>query len=232
MRRVRRICAIMLYSFVLFGLGVFTCLKAEEFFYPGDKLYLENQKKNENAGNESLQGAVPYGTHENPENRNTDETVMKEEELPVSFLEPQAVTANTVYLIDSYDQIKEQSRKEQVPAPDKYIGLNREQLIQALEEYQKSPSLEDLEKGFVSVELVSFSPQQVVVKKNYEKHDGFYLLNENNSVVVYDKSMLHKFMNTGIEMDDLPTALQMEIIQNKFVETEMDLYHFLESYSS
>ena len=39
-------------------------------------------------------------------------------------------------------------------------------------------------------------------------------------------------MDTGIETKDLPKELQDEIMQMKYIEDEMELYHFLESYSS
>lgn len=226
----KRILGIMLYSCILFGFGFFACIKAEEYFYPGneqyteqikhEKLYQENQ--DETTLQENLDAISSF----------QDERTFPQQEIPVAYTQKQALTANTVYVVDSYDRVKDISTTQRVAAPDKYIGLNREQLKQALEEYQESPSLEDLEKGFVSAELVSFSPEKVVIKKNYEKYDGFYLINENNMIVVYDKSMQHKFMNTGIDINALPQDLQLEIIRKKFMETEMDLYHFLESYSS
>ena len=51
-------------------------------------------------------------------------------------------------------------------------------------------------------------------------------------MVVYDKTLDHVYMNTGIRMEELPVSLQEEIHYMKYVETEEELYHFLESYSS
>ena len=39
-------------------------------------------------------------------------------------------------------------------------------------------------------------------------------------------------MNTGIRTEDLPQVLQDEIMRMKYIETENELYNFLESYSS
>ena len=117
--------------------------------------------------------------------------------------------------------------------PDKYIGLSRERLEEEIKEYGESPSLPDLEKGFQNIELVSFSPTKVVVRKYYEKEEeGYFLVNENNTVVVYDKSLSHVYMDTGIKTDELPWNVQSEIMCMKYIETEGELYHFLESYSS
>ncbi len=40
------------------------------------------------------------------------------------------------------------------------------------------------------------------------------------------------YMNTGIRMEALPQSLQDEIMLMKYIETENELYNFLESYSS
>ena len=39
-------------------------------------------------------------------------------------------------------------------------------------------------------------------------------------------------MNTGIRMESLPQTLQDEIMVMKYIETENELFDFLESYSS
>ena len=112
-------------------------------------------------------------------------------------------------------------------------GLTREELQQELELYEKSPSLTDQEEGLSGVELLSFSGDRVVVRKNYEKaEEGYYLVCEDHKVVVYDRSLTHMYLNTGILLENLPWELQNEIIHMKLIRTESELYHFLESYSS
>ncbi len=71
------------------------------------------------------------------------------------------------------------------------------------------------------------------MRKSYERMDeGFFLINENHYVVVYDKTLTHIYMNTGIRMESLPQTLQDEIMVMKYIETENELFDFLESYSS
>ena len=65
-----------------------------------------------------------------------------------------------------------------------------------------------------------------------EAYTGFYLVNEKNYVVVYCDDMKTIYMNTNITLDSLPDKLKQEIIQNKYIATEEELYNFLESYSS
>lgn len=119
--------------------------------------------------------------------------------------------------------------------PDKFIGLSRDKLVDEIEEYNRNPSLTDLEQGFTYMELVSFSPARVVVKKSYELEEeekGFFLLNENHYVVVYDHSLSRVYMDTEILVENLPESLQEEILNMKFVENEKELYQFLETYTS
>ena len=120
-------------------------------------------------------------------------------------------------------------------APDKFIGLDRDKLVQEIKEYNQNPLLTDLEKGFDYMELVSFSSERVVVRKSYdfeEEEKGFFLLNENHYVVVYDQSLSYVYMNTDIVVEELPDSLQEEILNIKYVKDEGELYNFLESYSS
>lgn len=85
------------------------------------------------------------------------------------------------------------------------------------------------------MELISFSSEKVVVRKSFEpeqEEKGFFLLNENHYVVVYDHQLSQVYMSTDILVEELPEKLQNEILNMKFIEDEGELYNFLESYSS
>lgn len=145
------------------------------------------------------------------------------------------ISADTQYIIEEVDLQKGTSVETKWKTPDKYIGMNRQRFVKEMELYQQSPSLTDQELGFVSVEVVSFSKERVVIRKNYifkELCTSFYLVNEKNYVVVYCDDLRTVYMNTNIMLDSLPDALKQEIIQNKYIATEEELYNFLESYSS
>lgn len=211
MKFIKRISLFFIYPISMFSLGFASNMAIMEYFYPG-------------GDQESIQ------TEENP--------VVEEKEQPqieVSVNEEPVVTANTQYILQEYDALNKQINEEETNAPDKYMGLNREKLVEEIESYNQNPSLTDLEKGFIYMELVSFSGKRIVVRKSYEPVEetkGFFLLNENHYVVVYNKSLSDVYMNTDILVEELPQKLQEEIINMKFVEDEGELYNFLESYSS
>lgn len=206
MRFVKRVSLFFLYSVFMLGIGFCVSLFLQDYFYPGKEQLKDNTT----------------------ENRTGTEVPVKEVVSAGEII----LSADTKYIVRSLDvESGKESEAEEVP-PDKFIGLTREKLEEEIREYDKSPSLSDLEKGFTHMELLSFSPSRVVVRKSYKKEEGFFLLNENHYVVVYDKNLTRIYMNTGILAKSLPEKVQGEILHMKYIENESELYHFLESYSS
>ncbi len=159
----------------------------------------------------------------------------QEQVITASAEDNQVISADTQYIIQEVDLRRDTSVETQWKVPDKYIGMDRRGFIREMELYQQSPSLKDQELGFVSVEVVSFSKAKVVIRKSYlfrEAYTSFYLVNEKNYVVVYCDDLKTVYMNTNIMVDSLPDKLKQEIIRNKYIATEEELYNFLESYSS
>ena len=207
MKFVKRISLFFIYPLSMFAIGFASNMMMMDYFYP-------NNLKRENA--------------------KAQEMPVKEQ-MPVSVMDTPVVTANTRYVIQEYNALNGQLTQNEETAPDKFIGLDRTKLAQEIENYNKKPSLTDQEKGFTFMELVSFSSDNVVVKKSYEKQEaanGFFLLNENHYVVVYDHELSGIYMNTNILVEELPEKLQNEIIHMKYIQDEGELYNFLESYSS
>lgn len=61
---------------------------------------------------------------------------------------------------------------------------------------------------------------------------GYYLIEENEMVSVYQADQTTLYETTGISMNLLPEKLQEEIREGKYVKSELELYSFLENYSS
>lgn len=207
MKFVKRISLFFIYPLSMFAIGFASNMLMMDYFYPNN-LKRDNTKAQE----------MPV-----------------KEQMPVSVMDTPVVTANTRYVIQEYNVLNGQLKQNEETAPDKFIGLDRTKLAQEIENYNTKPSLTDQEKGFTFMELVSFSNDKVVVKKSYEKQEvakGFFLLNENHYVVVYDSELSGIYMNTNILVEELPEKLQNEIIHMKYIQDEGELFNFLESYSS
>ncbi|MBD5542957.1 MAG: hypothetical protein HDR01_01605 [Lachnospiraceae bacterium] len=164
-----------------------------------------------------------------------EETVdTAKQEIPVSS-QKATTTADTIYVIESYDHGTEETTEKEETIPDQYIGKTREELEDIIAAYSDAPSLSDLEKGFASMELKSFSPNRLVVTKNYYsdlKNENFYLLVENEYINVYYSDLKTVYLYTDILLSDLPEDIQQDILNKKYIESEEELYNFLESYSS
>lgn len=210
MKFVKRISLFFIIPMGMYSLGFYSHMRLQEEFYPNR--YAVEQNREEQPGSSAQTQVI--------------QTAQREE---------QVICADTQYVIEEVDLQKETSVETKWKVPDKYIGMDRESFVKAMELYQRSPSLKDQELGFVSVEVVAFSRERVVIRKNYiykELCTSFYLVNEKNYVVVYCDDLRTVYMNTNILLDSLPDALKQQIIQKKYIATEEELYNFLESYSS
>ena len=147
----------------------------------------------------------------------------------------QLIDADTHFYVEEVDLRRNSVIETEWELPDKYIGMNRESFVEAMDEYELTPPLSELERGFVSLEVKSFSEKQVVVQMNYSytmPSTSFYIMAEKHTIVVYCDDKKTLYMKTNIKLDSLPDILQYKIINGMFVEDEKTLYYFLESYSS
>lgn len=214
MKLVRRISLFLVISVVMLGIGGYTTLKAEQFFYPNRYHPTERvkQEKQENKKSETAEIQI----------------------IEAAVEDKSVVTADTRYLIEEIDLTRGSVNEREENIPVKYIGLDREEMLEELKAYDNNPPLTELERGFQTIELTAFSKDHVVVCKYYkEKEDkGFYLMVADHFIVVYEQDKKTLYMNTDILLENLEVDLQAEIMKGKYIESEEELYHFLESYSS
>ncbi len=230
MKLVKRISLFMVLSVVMLGLGGWGALKAEDFFYPNRYSYnREMPGKREKTENLSQQSAKTAGSDDKEEEEKEAEQVIE-----AAAADNPVVTADTLYLVETVDLNKGTVTETQETVPVMYIGLNRDELLEALSSYDENPPLTEQEQGFETIELSSFSKDRVVVCKYYKEKEpeGFYLMVADHFIVVYHEDKSTLYMNTDILLDLLPDSLQREIMEGKYVASEEELYLFLESYSS
>ena len=210
MRLWKKISIYFIYPACMLALGLFAGLSVQEFFYPN-----RQQSRQE----------------ETAESREMETNVS----LEAAGGQEQVITADTRYVVERFDLTDSSRTEEEEPLPEQYIGMNREQFVDACEVYEASPSLEDQNRGFLSMYVERFSAEEVVVRKNYEsstRPEEFYLAVENNYVVVYEADKKTRFMSTGFPVQSLSDELAEELLNFKYVGSEAELYDFLESYSS
>lgn len=239
MKSVKRISLFVLYPLFMLGIGFYAGVESAPLF-------------SREGGREqnSFTGGLPVATEKpSPEPSPTpvpvtddafdygivqEESGTKEDAEEVLFL-PETLCVDTEYVLEETDVLNHTVVETTWRLPNKYVGMNREQFMQAMDVYEAFPPLSELERGFVGLEVLSFSRARVVVQMNYkyvQPSASFYLAVYDNKVIVYLEDRETVYIETEIMLDSLPPQLQQNIIEMMWIENEEKLYDFLENYSS
>lgn len=241
MKFIKRIGLFLSVAGIMFGAGSYLTIKAERFFYPNryesNRLAKENSDGYDYKSGKRTDSLNDAGNKEKSDDAggDDDEGIVEEQVIEAIVDDDLVVTADTIYLVEEVNLADGTVTEKEEPIPGKYIGLDRESLINELASYESTPALSDLQKGFESIELTMFSKNKIVVCKYYRKEEeeqGYYLMVEDHYVVVYEQDGKTLYMTTEILLENLEESLQTEIIRGKYMEDEQSLYNFLESYSS
>lgn len=207
MKFVKRISYFFVIPIFFLGLGIMLGIWGVRFFYPGSSAgeYQTRQESGNDA--DSIAAAV------------SEETLC----------------ADTKYVLEETDILRNTTVETSWQIPHKYIGMNRERFLESMELYAANPPLSEVERGFVGLEVLSFSREKVVIRMDYryvQPSESFYLAVKDHEVVVYLEDRSTLYINTGISLDHLPEKIQLQIMDMLFVPDEEELYDFLETYSS
>lgn len=214
MKVIKGIGLFFVYPALMLFLGFVGGVRATRFFYPGETTRTRFAEETE--AESSTRGDV-------------------EDELRQVSGRKETLSADTEYVLQEVDVLRQTTVETTWKLPGNYIGMDRENFLSAMKNYENYPPLSELERGFVSLEVLSFSRERVVVRMNYQyvqPGDNFYLTVQNHEVVVCLEDRETVYINTGILLETLPEELQLEIINMLYVEGEGNLYNLLESYSS
>lgn len=223
MKVLKGISLFFVYPMAVFCMGVWCGVETEHFFYPGKPLGAQEQSMKREI---AVQMSSDVSKSKEP---------FAESESVAASTGEETLCADTEYILEEVDVLKNTSVEIAKNLPEQYFGLNREQFIAALEEYEFAPPLSEQKRGFEGLEVISFSRERVKVRMRYryvQPGEGFYLVAENHEIVVYLEDKETVYMNTGILLDSLPEKLQQDIIKMYYIEGEGNLYNFLETYSS
>ena len=144
-------------------------------------------------------------------------------------------TCDTVCIYENIDKKDGSVSMEEEALPVKYIGLNREELETMLAQDSLAPTLEEKQKGFKSQHLELFSADKIKVLRIYDTAQGatgFYIMEVNGEICVYEHDTETLYFKTGLHAESLPAEVRHELREGKFMDSELQVYHFIESYSS
>lgn len=236
MKFVKGISLFFVVPFVILALGIWIGVEVTHFFYPGEQQ--SNVTKKEWVIQEQERKVMPkMPESQTTEHQTAEQAPIAKEQKTITEVstKEETLSVDTEYVLEETDIMSGSVVETTWKLPDKYIGLDRAQFLEAMEAYEMFPPLAEMERGFVDLEVLSFSRERVVVQMNYQylqPSSSFYLAVRNNEVVVYLEDKETIYINTGILLDALPEEMQMEIMQMIWIEDEQSLYNFLEAYSS
>lgn len=144
-------------------------------------------------------------------------------------------TCDTICIYENIDKKDGSISMEEERIPAKYIGLKREELEAALAEDSLVPTLEEKEKCFKSQHLELFSAEKIKILRIYDttkELTGFYIMEVDGEICVYEQDKTTLYFRTGLRSENLPADVRYEVQKGKFMDTELQVYHFIESYSS
>ncbi|MCX4296356.1 MAG: hypothetical protein OSJ73_04910 [Lachnospiraceae bacterium] len=144
-------------------------------------------------------------------------------------------TVDTVCIYENIDKKDGSVFMEEEKIPIKYIGLNREELETMLAQDSLAPTLEEKQKGFKSQHLELFSADKIKVLRIYDTTQGefgFYIMEVEGEVCVFEYDKKTLYFKTGLHPESLPAEVRYELQEGKFMDNELQVYHFIESYSS
>lgn len=145
------------------------------------------------------------------------------------------VKPSTKYTLETYDLKTNTTQKQELNPPAALVGLTREQVVEYLATYMQDMPLSEYNKGLIGYELISFSEEEIVIKKTYNKDfvpSMFYVAIKDGKVIVYNSDQKSVFKYTEIEAKNLPEEDRIALIRGIYVNSEDELYSLLESYSS
>ena len=150
------------------------------------------------------------------------ESSLEEEQSKEARPASQMITGSTKCTIEEYDRNTGDLKEATTFAADNLIGMDRQEL---------TTFLQNSNTAYYRYSLVAFSPEHVVIRQSRTLYGTYYLVEEDGKVTVYKGDKKTLFEPTEILVSSLPEGVQEEIRQGKFIDTEEELYNFLENYS-
>lgn len=159
----------------------------------------------------------------------------KENIIEANTASENKITNRTELVIEYYNRKDGTTQEEVENMPAEYIGLQRDELVDYLAKYEEDPTIDDIQEGFEKYQVLSFSDEQVVLRKIFYPPSvtyKYYLVEENGCVTAYYIDKKTVFEYTNIVVDTLPDDIKKQVQKGKYIVDVDSLYDFLENYSS
>lgn len=219
---------VFLYCCSIFGMLTLVVVANYVCYHSAVKQFSKQQRSYEQELSEKMESQVARQVEEQWE--------QSEEQKDVEVDNTQVkLGVDTVYQVENYDVVKDQTTTEYLILPEELVGYDREQTDEYFKKYMNNLPVEEFLNGLQSTGVTNFSAERLVVHKVYDSSKiefRFYLIAVDGEVVVYygDKKTVYEY--TGILTDNLSAEEQAALKQGIEVKDESELFGILENYSS
>ena len=171
-------------------------------------------------------------TREEVEKNNPGMKAYNETEDVAAAAEP-VLTNRTTYIEECYHSDTGEMTSTTKEIPIELLGLNRTEMIDYLTTYRSEHA--DQEKTLTNIQLVSFSKDQVVIRKTVREPNEvfhYFVIAEDGIIKIYQADRTRLFADTGIEIRNIDEEHRKELENGFYIETIHELYNYLESITS
>lgn len=181
----------------------------------------EDQSNNQNESNNQANADTNSGI-------NDDGTA-------VDTLDTLKVLPTTKYTLQIYDMATGEMEEDVLPTPSYLIGLNRNDVMEYLNNYMEDLPWNEYQKGLTSFELQSFSEKDVVIRKTYNPdlvESEYFMKSVDGSIVVFYSDQKTVYEYTSISTEHLTDDEKSHLEEGYYIKDLDELYAILEDYSS
>lgn len=159
----------------------------------------------------------------------------EEEVFPAGNQEEAIVKPGATCIYQIYNTETGTMTEEEGYVTSEMVALKRADILLYLEDYMEHLPEEEEEKGLEAYSLTYFSTDKIIFQKTYNPKKAsymYYIVVENNIVVVYYTDWKTVFEYTGIDARGLSMEEQKKLSNGIKVKDNAELYSILEDYSS
>ncbi|MBE5923784.1 MAG: hypothetical protein E7271_04850 [Lachnospiraceae bacterium] len=144
------------------------------------------------------------------------------------------VNKSTIFNVE-YDYPEEDRLlKEQLKCIPALLGCDKDGVENYLSNYMDNLSQAEKEAGLCSYKMISYNGNEITLRKTFKKpeYNGYYAKSYNGLVVILKGDEKTVYDYTQISITDLPNDLQESVLKGYYLESDEELYSFLETYTS
>lgn len=144
------------------------------------------------------------------------------------------ISEKTTFVVEYYYPEENRTLVENVDHIPALLGCDLEGAKNYFSNYIKNMSVEEREAGLCSYEIISYHGQEIRLRKTYKSkmNSGFIVKSFNGMIVILKGDGKTVYEYTQINIGTLPEELREQVTDGFYIETEEELYSFLENYSS